>query len=60
MKERAQFGRPIAAFQNTQFKLAEMQTMIDAARLMTYRAPVSKDQGKPYNVHAAMAKLIGL
>lgn len=58
VKERVQFGRPIAAFQNTQFKLAEMQTMIDAARLMTYRAAVAKDKGEPYNVYAAMAKLM--
>ncbi|MBM6927211.1 acyl-CoA dehydrogenase [Pseudoflavonifractor phocaeensis] len=57
VKERVQFGRPIAAFQNTQFKLAEMQTMIDAARLLTYRAAVAKDNGQPYNVYAAMAKL---
>ena len=57
VKERIQFGRPIAAFQNTQFKLAEMQTMIDAARLLTYRAAVAKDNGQPYNVYAALAKL---
>ena len=38
VKERKQFGRPIAAFQTTQFKLADMQTKIDAARLMTWRA----------------------
>ena len=36
-KERVQFGKTIASFQNTQFKLAEMQTKVDAARLMTYR-----------------------
>ena len=58
VKERVQFGKPIAAFQNTQFKLAEMQTMIDAARLMTCRAAVAKDQGQPYSVYAAMAKLM--
>ena len=58
VKERVQFGKPIAAFQNTQFKLAEMQTKIDAARLMTYRAAVAKDQGQPYSVYAAMAKLM--
>ena len=57
-KERVQFGKTIASFQNTQFKLAEMQTKVDAARLMTYRAAVTKDQGKPYNVYAAMAKLL--
>lgn len=58
VKERVQFGRPIAAFQNTQFKLAEMQTMVDAARLMTYRAAVAKDQGQSYSIYAAMAKLL--
>lgn len=58
VKERVQFGRPIAAFQNTQFKLAEMQTMVDAARLMTYRAAVAKDQGQSYSTYAAMAKLL--
>ncbi len=58
VKERVQFGRPIAAFQNTQFKLAEMQTMVDAARLMTYRAAVAKDQGQNYSTYAAMAKLL--
>ena len=47
-----------AAFQNTQFKLAEMQTMVDAARLMTYRAAVAKDQGQSYSTYAAMAKLL--
>ena len=57
-KERVQFGKTIASFQNTQFKLAEMQTKVDAARLMTYPAAVTKDQGKPYNVYAAMAKLL--
>ncbi len=58
VKERVQFGKPIAAFQNTQFKLAEMQTQIDAARLMTYRAAVAKDKGENYSVYAAMAKLM--
>lgn len=57
VKERVQFGRPIAAFQNTQFKLAEMQTQVDAARLMTWRAAVAKDRGENYSVYAAMAKL---
>jgi len=57
VKERKQFGRPIAAFQNTQFQLAEMQTKIDAARLMTWRAAVAKDNHENYSVYAAMAKL---
>ncbi|MDL2294150.1 acyl-CoA dehydrogenase [Ruminococcaceae bacterium OttesenSCG-928-D13] len=57
VKERKQFGKPISAFQNTQFKIAEMQTQVDAARLLTYRAAAAKDAGQPYGSHAAMAKL---
>ena len=41
-KERKQFGKPVIAFQNSQFKVAEMQTKIDAARLMTWRAAVAE------------------
>lgn len=57
VKERKQFGRSIAAFQNTQFRLAELQTMIDGARLLTWRAAVAKDNQENYSVYAAMAKL---
>ena len=57
-KERKQFGKTIASFQNSQFKFAEMQTKVDAARLMTWRAAVAKDKGEAYNVYAAMAKLM--
>jgi len=57
VKERKQFGREIAKFQNTQFKLAEMQTKVDAARLMTWRAATAKDNHEDYTVYAAMAKL---
>lgn len=57
VKERKQFGKPIAAFQNTQFKLAEMQTKIDAARLMVWRACKTKDDHGKYGPQAAMAKL---
>ncbi|MBQ2846614.1 MAG: acyl-CoA dehydrogenase family protein [Firmicutes bacterium] len=57
VKERKQFGRPISAFQTTQFKLADMQTKIDAARLMTWRAACIKDAGENYGPAAAMAKL---
>jgi butyryl-CoA dehydrogenase len=56
-KERQQFGRPIGAFQGVAFKIADMATTIDAARLMTYRAAWLKDCGKPYTTEAAMAKL---
>ena len=56
-KQRKQFGKPINAFQNTQFKLAELQTKVDAARLMTWRAAKAKDNHENYGVYAAMAKL---
>ncbi|MCL2397239.1 MAG: acyl-CoA dehydrogenase [Defluviitaleaceae bacterium] len=57
VKERKQFGRRISQFQNTQFQLADMQTTVDAARLLTYRAAFLKDRGENYSKHAAMAKL---
>jgi len=57
VKERKQFGRSISAFQNTQFELANMKTKIEAARLLVYKAANKKDEGKPYSVEAAMAKL---
>jgi butyryl-CoA dehydrogenase len=56
-KERKQFGKAIAQFQNTQFQLADMQARTDAARLLVYRAACSKDAKLPYSVEAAMAKL---
>lgn len=57
VKERKQFNRPIAAFQNTQFELAGMQTKVDAARLLVYRAASMKELGQSYATEAAMAKL---
>lgn len=57
VKDRVQFGRPISKFQNTQFMLAEMQTRVDAARMLVYRAAAIKDAGEPYSSEAAMAKL---
>ena len=57
VKQRKQFGRSLAKFQNTQFQLADMQTKVDAARLLVYRAAVVKDQGAKYSTEAAMAKL---
>ena len=57
VKERKQFGKPISKFQNTQFKLAEMQTKVDAARLMVWRAAVAKDNHENYAPLAAMCKL---
>ncbi|HUR61083.1 MAG TPA: acyl-CoA dehydrogenase family protein [Candidatus Thermoplasmatota archaeon] len=55
--ERKQFGRPIAANQAIQWKLADMATQIDAARLLLQRAATLKDQGKPFTREASMAKL---
>lgn len=57
VKERIQFGKPISAFQNTQFTLADMQTRVDASRLLVYRAACMKDAGEKYSAEAAMAKL---
>ncbi len=57
VKQRKQFGRPLAAFQNTQFQLADMQTKTDAARLLVYQAAQAKEEGRPYTVLAAEAKL---
>jgi alkylation response protein AidB-like acyl-CoA dehydrogenase len=56
-KEREQFGRPIAKFQATQFKLADMATRIEAARLLTLQAAFLKDNGKKVTRQSAMAKL---
>jgi len=64
VKERKQFGRSIAQFQNTQFQLADMATKVEAARALVYKAALKKDeyQANPkakisYSVEAAMAKL---
>lgn len=57
VKERKQFGKKISSFQNTQFKLAEMQTKVDAARLMVWRAAIAKDNHENYAPLAAMCKL---
>lgn len=56
-RERRQFGQPIAAFQAIQFKLADMATRIEAARLMTYRAAYLKDRGERTTRESSMAKL---
>ena len=56
-KERKQFGRPIAKFQNTQFLFADMHVAIEAARLLTYKAAVAKSEGGRFTVDAATAKL---
>ena len=57
VKERTQFGKPIGAFQNTQFQLADMATKVKAAQLLVYRAAKAKETQKSYGVEAAMAKL---
>ncbi len=56
-KERKQFGKLISEFQGIQFKLADMATELESARLLTYQAAWLKDQGLPYIREAAMAKL---
>ena len=55
--ERRQFGQPIAEFQAVQWKLADMATEIDAARLLVYRAAWLKQQGEPHGEAGAKAKL---
>ena len=50
-------GRPISRQQNTQFELANLQTRVDAARLLVYRAAQAKQDGEPFAQYAAMAKL---
>ena len=62
VKERKQFGRSIAQFQNTQFQLADMATKVQAAQIMVYKAACKKDEyfknpKVSYSVEAAMAKL---
>ena len=57
VKERKQFGRSIAQFQNTQFQLADMATKVKAAQMLVYRAAMAKATQKVYSVEAAMAKL---
>jgi len=56
-QQRKQFGKSISSFQAIQWKLADMATEIDAARLLMYRAAWLKDRGKPHTKEAAMAKL---
>ena len=57
VKERKQFGRSIAQFQNTQFQLAEMYSKVEAAKLLVYKAAMAKATQKVYSVEAATAKL---
>ena len=57
VKERKQFGRPIAAQQNTGFQIADMAARIEAAKLLVYKAAMAKQTQKQYGFEAAMAKL---
>lgn len=55
--ERKQFGVPIAQHQAVQFKLADMATSLQAARLLIWRAANKRDRGEPFKLEASMAKL---
>lgn len=60
VKDRNQFGKPLSAFQNTQFKLADMATLLQAGRLMVHSAAEMYDNGSSSaSVHCAMAKRFG-
>ena len=56
-KERKQFDKPIAEFQAIQWMIADSRTELDVAALLTYRAAMLADQGKPFSREASMAKL---
>ncbi len=56
-QERKQFNKPLFDFESIQFKLADIATNVEAARMLTYRAALLKDEDKPNNKEAAMAKL---
>ena len=57
MKTRRQFGKSLSQFQALQFEMAEMETRIDAGRLLLYRAADKRQKGLPSTVEAAKAKL---
>lgn len=57
-KERVQFGQPLARFQAIQFKLADMATQVELARLITYKAAWLRDNDMPFGRESAMAKLV--
>jgi alkylation response protein AidB-like acyl-CoA dehydrogenase len=56
-KQRVAFGKPISKFEAIQIKLADMATEIEAGRLLTYKAALRKDSGKPFTLIASQAKL---
>ncbi|PCJ18422.1 MAG: acyl-CoA dehydrogenase [Candidatus Cloacimonadota bacterium] len=55
-KERVQFGKPLSKLQAIQFKIAEMATELEGARLLVHQAAYLKDQGKPFGLEASTAK----
>merc|ERR1711893_578392 len=55
--KRSSFGQPICKMQAVQMKLADMETRIQSARLLNYKAALLKDAGKPFSKEAATAKL---
>jgi len=57
MKERKQFGKPLSAFQGLQWMMAELDVKVEASKLLVYKAAWNKDNGLPYAVEAARAKL---
>lgn len=58
MKERKQFNRSLSAFQGLQWMMAELEVKIEAAKLLVYKAACNKEEGLPYTVEAARAKLV--
>ncbi len=57
LKERKQFGKPLSAFQNMQFQMADLETKVAASRLLVRSAAWKKDEKLPYSTDAAMCKL---
>ncbi|MGK0465839.1 acyl-CoA dehydrogenase [Clostridium sp.] len=57
MKERKQFGKPLSAFQGLQWMMAELDVKVEATKMLVYKAAWNKDNGLPYSVEAARAKL---
>jgi butyryl-CoA dehydrogenase len=57
MKERKQFGKPLSGFQGLQWMMAELDVKVEAAKMLVYKAAWNKDNGLPYSVEAARAKL---
>ncbi|MEK6264826.1 MAG: acyl-CoA dehydrogenase [Clostridium sp.] len=57
MKERKQFGKPLSAFQGLQWMMAELDVKVEASKMLVYKAAWNKDNGLPYSVEAARAKL---